>query len=86
MQKLIKFYSDNCAPCKAMAPIFWEFVQLQENVPVEEINISDPEGRDKALALHLRGVPSFVAFYEDGSTLSHTGMGNVATLVEKLVK
>lgn len=87
MQRIVKFYSDNCAPCKAMAPIWWEFIEwLNTDISAEEININDPQGREEALALGFRSVPSFAIFYEDGTVLKHSGLAGVPMLTEKLVK
>lgn len=84
MNKIIKFYSDSCVPCKAMAPIFKEFVEGLDGVEVEEINISNPAGREKAVELGLRSVPTFVAYHDDGSMKTHTGMATLEMLAEKL--
>lgn len=73
MAKVIKFYSDNCAPCKAMAPIFDEVVK-ELGVTSESLNISDTANRNRALELSIRSVPTFIVYNEQGSPYGKTGM------------
>lgn len=73
MAKVIKFYSDNCAPCKAMSPIFDEVVKELE-VEAESLNIGEPANRQKAVELGVRSVPTFAVFNEQGSPFMKTGM------------
>ena len=73
MAKVIKFYSDNCAPCKAMSPIFDEIVK-ELGVEAESLNIGEADNRQKALELGVRAVPTFVVYNEQGSPFVKTGM------------
>lgn len=73
MTKVVKFYSDSCAPCKAMAPVFDEVIK-ELGVEAESLNIGEPANRQKAMELGVRSVPTFVAFNEQGSPFMKTGM------------
>lgn len=78
MSKVIKFYSDSCAPCKAMAPVFDEVVK-ELGVEAESINIGDTSSwnvpnRQKAAELGIRSIPAFVVYNEQGSPFVKTGM------------
>lgn len=69
MIKLLKFYSDSCAPCKAMAPIVSDVLKEFDNVELVEMNLSVGDNGDQARMLGLRGIPSFVVT-KDGDPVS----------------
>ena len=64
--KLIKFYSDACAPCKAMAPIV-DAVTQERGIELDSINIGTAEGINMARSMGVRQVPTFVLL-KDGET------------------
>ncbi|WWZ74797.1 thioredoxin [Proteus phage J3S] len=64
MKKLIKFYSNNCSPCKAMAPVV-EDVLKDTDIKLEEVAIDSEDGLKKASELGIRAVPTFI-FTVDG--------------------
>ena len=80
MSKVIKFYSDQCAPCKAMAPTF-EKVVADYNVEVEEVNITEGDGRERAIEYGVRSIPAFVVPNNNsGAHYSLSGMQTEANL------
>lgn len=69
-----------------MAPVFDEFIEeLDPDTDVIEVDIGTPDGRQQALDLGFRSVPSFAAFYDRGVILKHTGMASISLLREKLI-
>lgn len=67
MYKLIKFYSDSCAPCKAMAPIV-SAVTHERGIELVEMNIGTEEGLNMARSVGVRQVPTFV-LEKDGKSV-----------------
>lgn len=67
MYKLIKFYSDSCAPCKAMAPIV-SSVTHERGIELVEMNIGTEEGLNMARSVGVRQVPTFV-LEKDGKSV-----------------
>ena len=76
MSKVIKFYSDQCAPCKAMAPTF-ERVVKEFDVEVEEINILEGDGREQAVKYGVRSIPAFVV--PDRNSGAHYSLSGLQT-------
>jgi len=69
--KVLKFYADWCAPCKALTAIIEE--HYKGDVPIESVNIE--EYSDIALQYKVRGVPVCVLLDDDGNELKRqTGM------------
>jgi thioredoxin 1 len=69
--KVLKFYADWCAPCKALTGIIDEY--YKGDIPIESVNIE--EQSDMALKYKVRGVPVCVLLDDDGNELkSQTGM------------
>lgn len=79
MAKVVKFYGDSCAPCKAMAPIFDEVVKELGIIP-EEKNLGDDGVRELALEAGVRSIPSFVVYTDNGEIFSRSGMMGKADL------
>lgn len=73
MSKIVKFYSDSCSPCVAMAPIFEEVIKDLGLENVESKNIGEDGVRDEALKAGVRSVPSFVVYLDNGNILSQSG-------------
>lgn len=57
--KVIKFYSDSCGPCKAMAPIV-SAVTNERGIKLVEMNVGTEEGLSMARSFGVRQVPTFV--------------------------
>ena len=66
MARIIKFYSDNCAPCKAMEPVFNQVLQELDFV-AESRNISEDGVREMAREAGVRSVPSFAVYLNNDS-------------------
>ena len=85
MNKVIKFYSNQCAPCKAMAPIL-DKLSEELNLEVEEINILEGSGRDRAVEYGVRSIPAFIVPNRNsGAHYSLSGMQTEANLKAFLV-
>lgn len=81
MQRIVKFYSDTCPPCKAMAPVFDEVLK-ELGVEAESLNIGEGNNRQLAMELGIRSVPTFVVYNEQGSPFMKTGMVSKEELKE----
>lgn len=80
MSKVIKFYSNSCAPCAAMAPVFKKVVD-DYNVEVEEVNITEGDGRERAIEYGVRSIPAFVVpDNNSGAHYSLSGMQSESNL------
>lgn len=73
MSRVVKFYSDTCAPCKAMAPVFDE-VLTELGIVGESKNLGHEGVREVALEAGVRSIPSFVVYTDEGEILSRSGM------------
>ena len=73
MSKVVKFYSDTCAPCKAMAPVFDEVLK-ELGIEAESKNLGHEGVREVALEAGVRSIPSFVVYTDEGEILSRSGM------------
>jgi len=62
--KLLKFYADWCAPCKALSPVL-AGVLIGKDLPVEEINIV--EQKDLVTKYNVRSIPTLVIVDEEGN-------------------
>lgn len=73
MSRVVKFYSDTCAPCKAMAPVFDEALK-ELGIEAESKNLGHEGVREIALEAGVRSIPSFVVYTDEGEILSRSGM------------
>lgn len=73
MSRVVKFYSDTCAPCKAMAPVFDEVLK-ELGIEAESKNLGHEGVREVALEAGVRSIPSFVVYTDEGEILSRSGM------------
>ena len=73
MSKVVKFYSDTCAPCKAMAPVFDEVLK-ELGIEADSKNLGHEGVREVALEAGVRSIPSFVVYTDEGEILSRSGM------------
>jgi thioredoxin 1 len=69
--KVIKFYADWCAPCKAYAPIF-EKVMKEKDIDYENIDI-DKDTSGLAAEHNIRSIPATVFIYDDGNIFKSQG-------------
>lgn len=85
MSKVIKFYSNSCAPCAAMAPILNKLAE-ELNLEVEEVNILEGNGHERAIEYGVRSIPAFVVPNRNsGAHYSLSGMQSEANLKAFLV-
>ncbi len=61
---IIDFYSDDCAPCEVLAPIFEKMAEKYAG-HIKFVKIFRQENRDFAQSLNVSGSPT-VLFYKDG--------------------
>ena len=62
--RILKFYADWCAPCKALSTVM-ESMDLP--YPVENINID--EEPEEAMKFNVRGIPCLVLVDEENNVL-----------------
>lgn len=67
MMKLIKFYSDGCAPCRAMASIV-DSATYERGIELDTQNVGTAEGINLARSMGIRQVPTFVLM-KDGEAI-----------------
>jgi len=72
MIKLIKFYTDICAPCRMMNPIVKAVVDELDGVHCESINAT--EQPDVAKQFNVTNVPTFVVLRGTTIVGQKTGM------------
>lgn len=84
MYKIIKFYSDTCAPCKAMAPIFDDIAEelSTDNVVFGSTNIGENDNRAVAQSFGVRGLPTVVILKDDEAVGIKTGAQTKDSLKE----
>lgn len=76
--KLLKFFAQWCAPCKAL-----ERVMEANNIPHDNIDIETEEGDTLSRKYGVRAVPTLVLIDEDGNEINkHVGMMNAQQLKE----
>lgn len=73
MKKVIKFYADWCAPCKAYAPAFEEVTKGLENYEVLNVNI-DEDTEGLAAKYKVRSIPFTVLESEKGAKRTFQGV------------
>ncbi|MCS5593544.1 MAG: thioredoxin family protein [Porticoccaceae bacterium] len=64
--KLLKFYSDTCAPCKAYSPLIDDVTEAL-NIEVLPINIID--NPNLTAAHRIRSIPALVSLNDKGEAL-----------------
>lgn len=79
MAKVVKFYSDSCAPCKAMSPTF-DAVVKEIGIEAESKNIGHEGVRELAMEAGVRAVPSFVVYLDDGEVHTKSGAMSMEAL------
>lgn len=85
MIKLMKFYSDNCGPCRAMTYIVDSETE-QLGVELDTINISTESGINLARSMSIRQVPTFVIIKDDKTVGIKTGAMSREAFREFLVE
>lgn len=82
--KVLKFYADWCAPCKALSQLI-ESAGDKITVQIEEIDIDS--NMERAIQYGVRSVPVMVVVDDDGEELRrHNGTLSEAALIDFLEK
>lgn len=66
MKKILKFYSDTCAPCKAMGKKLAEL----KNVEIQEVDIADEANEKIMEEYQVRAVPTMIVLAEDNNQIA----------------
>ena len=70
---VVKFYMDNCSPCRASGPMFNEISQIQKYNAVNFITVNFNRGKTIAMK-YARAFPTF-AFFKDGQIVGSKIVG-----------
>ena len=73
MKKVIKFYADWCAPCKAYGPVFDKVKDSTEGVEFIEVNL-DKDSDGLAAEYKVRSIPHTTLVSEKGAKKHFTGV------------
>lgn len=65
MKRILKFYSETCAPCKVMGKRLAEL----KNVEIQEVNINDEDNESLLDEWKIRAVPTIIVLEEDNTLL-----------------
>jgi thioredoxin 1 len=65
--KLIKFYADWCAPCRALTPTIEKIVQNNSTIQYETINVDEDDETCKQY--DVRGIPAVVILDGNGNVV-----------------
>jgi len=63
--KVLKLYSQTCAPCKELAPKLEEVADKFRDLVIESYDVGTPDGRGLAVAYRVRSVPTVLITDED---------------------
>ena len=74
--KIVKYFGDSCAPCKAMAPVFDKVkTELEEDgFAFVSRDIGEGDYATEARSFGVRGIPSFVVFKDSRPLGFKSGM------------
>lgn len=80
--KLLKFYADWCAPCKALTPILKELL-VDKNLPMEEVDIVS--NKELTTKYSIRSIPALIIVNEEGNPVRELkGYNQTPEFKEKL--
>lgn len=82
MKKLIKFYSDSCAPCKILKPIVDKIIENHPELEYEEYNCS--EEVPTQWAQEIRSVPTLIVVEKDKPNKKLVGL-KTYEVIEKFI-
>lgn len=66
MKRILKFYSNTCAPCKAMGKKLEEL----KDVEIQDIDIADEDNESLLDEWKVRAVPTIIVLAEDNTLLA----------------
>lgn len=69
---LVDFYTPSCAPCRVMAPVL-EAICAERGAALKIVKVNAADHGQRAVALGVRGVPTFVLFSRGQPIASTTG-------------
>jgi thiol-disulfide isomerase/thioredoxin len=78
MKTVIKYYTNNCAPCKTYTPAFQQVASQMPGVQFQSIDASS--GDSRILEHGIRNVPTTVVIDENGSVRKQSGAMSVEQL------
>jgi thioredoxin 1 len=78
---LVDFYTDSCAPCRAMVPVMEE---LAKEYNVKKVNAGTDEGAILACEYNISGVPSFLVFENGKEVKRFVGLQPKPRLIDAL--
>lgn len=73
MKKVIKFYADWCAPCRAYGPVFDKVKDSTEGVEFIEVNL-DKDSDGLAAEYKVRSIPHTTLVSEKGAKKHFNGV------------
>lgn len=78
MKTVIKYYTNNCMPCKTYTPTFEQVASSTSGVQFQSVNA---ESNDPRIIEHgIRNVPTTVVIDENGNIRKQTGVMSVEQL------
>lgn len=81
---LVDFYTEQCGPCKKMAPLLDQLAQETPDVRVVKVNIED--SRQLATTYRVRAVPTLMVFKQGVAVARHSGLADQAKLQQLLAQ
>jgi thiol-disulfide isomerase/thioredoxin len=78
MKTVIKYYTNNCGPCKTYTPAFEQVASQTSGVNFQSIDASS--GDPRILEHGIRNVPTTVVIDENGGVRKQTGVMDVNQL------
>jgi protein-disulfide isomerase len=85
---VVEFFDPDCELCKAMKPIVDEVMASHgpKITDFERVDITDPEGAERAEAHHVASTPTFVLSTTDGTELNRVEGQVPKETLEKLIE
>lgn len=74
--KIVKYFGDSCAPCKAMAPVFDKVsAELgEEGFTFVSRDVGEGDYATEARSFGIRGIPAFIVFKDSRPLDLKSGM------------
>ncbi|MFT5492655.1 MAG: thioredoxin 1 [Limisphaerales bacterium] len=78
---LVDFYTDQCGPCRMMAPVLEE-LSAEESEHMKVVKINAAENMQLASAFGISAVPTFIVFHNGGPVGQKSGMQSKQGLLD----